>query len=528
MHRITISIIFIIIIIIDSYESYAISTVPPVPLTIRIQCPGEEQSSIIVVRNEKEIDHLSCTVLEKLYEKDPLFIQWYTESNRRALLDTDWGYHNYDKLTQKMQQFHNDYPHITQLFSIGKSIKQRELWVLKIFSNNSNNTTSLRLKPKVKFVGNMHGDEAVGREILIHLIDEILSSLQTSDRIVRLLNNIDLYILPSMNPDGFELGRRGNYNNIDLNRNFPDQFVTIYSQRQPETQAIIDWIKSTQFTLSANFHGGALVASYGWDGVPSGRITSGVYSAAPDDELLKYLAHLYSDNHLKMSFKNTNSEFGGSPDYGITNGAYWYALYGSMQDFNYIHAQCAEITFEVSEIKYPPAGTLQQFYKDNRESMLKYLEQGYQSVVGGYIYRKNDLVDVPLLDTPVTIHISGVNYNIKSSDGTYFRLIVPGNLYNITASADGYYSSTVCHVVIPDANTRESIVRIDFYLKQKKDDNGSLELTCDSYYDSDGIASGSSSSFETSYFLTSGNRLHNRPSMIIVTLLLVFGVLLFL
>ncbi|KAF7821705.1 Carboxypeptidase SOL1 [Senna tora] len=38
-----------------------------------------------------------------------------------------------------------------------------------------------------------------------------------------IVENIHLHILPSLNPDGFSLRRRGNANNIDLNRDFPDQ-----------------------------------------------------------------------------------------------------------------------------------------------------------------------------------------------------------------------------------------------------------------------------------------------------------------
>ena len=71
--------------------------------------------------------------------------------------------------------------------------------------------------------------------------------------------------MPTMNPDGFELGQRYNANNIDLNRDFPDQFYdpsNTLSGRQPETRAVMEWTWSHNFVLSANMHSGALVVNY--------------------------------------------------------------------------------------------------------------------------------------------------------------------------------------------------------------------------------------------------------------------------
>lgn len=79
-----------------------------------------------------------------------------------------------------------------------------------------------------------------------------------------------------MNPDGYELSHvgdegsldgRNNANDVDLNRNFPDQYgMNDFNKvQEPETLAVMNWSLATQFVLSANLHGGALVANYPFD-----------------------------------------------------------------------------------------------------------------------------------------------------------------------------------------------------------------------------------------------------------------------
>ncbi|MED6213162.1 suppressor of los1-1 [Stylosanthes scabra] len=60
------------------------------------------------------------------------------------------------------------------------------------------------------------------------------------------------------------------------------------------------------------------------------------------------MASIYSHFHYNMS---ASKEFSG----GITNGASWYPIYGGMQDWNYIHAGCFELSLEVSDNKWPSA-----------------------------------------------------------------------------------------------------------------------------------------------------------------------------
>merc|ERR1712142_1371272 len=116
------------------------------------------------------------------------------------------------------------------------------------------------------YIGNMHGNEVVGREMLLYLLDYMCKEYKKDTaEIVSLVNSVRIHIMPSMNPDGYEQSTppdcnsvqgRANANGVDLNRDFPDQFVVESHVVQPETQAIIDWLKDIPFVLSANLHGG--------------------------------------------------------------------------------------------------------------------------------------------------------------------------------------------------------------------------------------------------------------------------------
>ena len=152
-------------------------------------------------------------------------------------------------------------------------------------------------KPMFKYVGNMHGDETLGRQLLVYLIEYLCENYGKDQRVTKIVNSTDIYIMPSMNPDGFEAGQRENANSRDLNRDFPDQFANRPHKPQPETKALMDWIVSQPFVLSANLHGGSLVASYPFD--DRSDQTDG-YSKSADDAMFRHLAHVYANVHPRM------------------------------------------------------------------------------------------------------------------------------------------------------------------------------------------------------------------------------------
>merc|ERR1712223_813979 len=130
-------------------------------------------------------------------------------------------------------------PRSAETFSLGRSIDDN--YIIGVRLNENDRKSIQDLKPMVKLVGNIHGNEPVGRELLMHFANYLLKAAslppelrdRRSRRAAKLLETTDIWIFPSMNPDGFQRGEEGvcqggdylagrlNEGNQDLNRDFP-------------------------------------------------------------------------------------------------------------------------------------------------------------------------------------------------------------------------------------------------------------------------------------------------------------------
>ncbi|CAL1533608.1 unnamed protein product, partial [Lymnaea stagnalis] len=385
-------------------------------------------------------------------------------------------YHHYEEVLTLFSELHQRYPNLTEIHNIGNSVENRSLIAIQITDNVK---TIEPGEPMFKYIGNMHGNEAVGREILIYLAQYLLFQYEAGDQRVReLVDSTNIFIMPSMNPDGFEKAIEGscgtdydagagreNANGVDLNRNFPDQFKNDVIILEPETQSLINWIENNPFVLSANLHGGSVVASYPFDDSPS-HAESGTYSAAPDDKVFQELAHTYANNHKTMSSGNLCSR-----DHfkdGITNGAQWYDVPGGMEDYNYLHSNCLEITIELSCCKYPPATELSTEWNNNRESLLAYLEMVHIGI-GGFVFDSETGLGIP----NAKIKVDKINHEVKTAAlGDYWRLLVP-DTYTIQATAEGYEESIKKTVLVP----RGRGVSVNFTLTRANRQTKTIDFT---------------------------------------------------
>ena len=69
---------------------------------------------------------------------------------------------------------------------------------------------------------------------------------------------------------------------------------------QRETKLVMAWLDDYPFVLSANFHGGSLVAKYPLFSPKNSPNFEGHYSASDDDDIFRSFAKVYSYNHPTM------------------------------------------------------------------------------------------------------------------------------------------------------------------------------------------------------------------------------------
>ncbi len=86
----------------------------------------------------------------------------------------------------------------------------------------------------------MHGNEVLGRELLLNLATYLCQEYNKgNEKIQNLINSTRIHLLPSLNPDGWDLSTnnlkgkdwilgRSNLNGVDINRDFPDLDATAY------------------------------------------------------------------------------------------------------------------------------------------------------------------------------------------------------------------------------------------------------------------------------------------------------------
>jgi len=346
---------------------------------------------------------------------------------------TQWNvYPTYDAYVNMMYQFESNYPSICKIIDAGNTVQGRKI----LFAKISDNVNVREAEPQFMYTSTMHGDETTGYVLMLRLIDSLLSSYGSNSRITNMINNAEIWINPLANPDGtYRSGNntvsgasRYNANNYDLNRNFPDPINGIHSNQQIETVRFRAIQESNNFSLIANFHGGAEVVNYPWDRWVNVGINSKIHA---DQTWYQFISRLYADTAQYYSPAGYMTYLNN----GITNGGAWYVIAGGRQDYTNWYRHGREVTIEISNTKLPAASQLPSFWEYNKRSFLNYIEHIFYGFKG---------IVTDTLGNPLSAKITLINFDYDSSEvysdavtGFYNRMVMPGS-YRLKFQAQGY------------------------------------------------------------------------------------------
>ena len=207
------------------------------------------------------------------------------------------SYLTYQQMLDELDQMAALYPDlITVKQTVSASLttaEGRPLYYVKI----SDNPNTDEAEPRVLYTGLHHAREPVSMMSLIFFMHYILENYNSDSEIQNLVNSLELYFVPCVNPDGYiynqttnpnggGLWRKNRRNNgggvygVDLNRNYgyqwglnsgssgsasSDTYRGPSAFSEPETRMIRDFCISKQFATSLNSHSYGNYLIYQWE-----------------------------------------------------------------------------------------------------------------------------------------------------------------------------------------------------------------------------------------------------------------------
>jgi hypothetical protein len=167
------------------------------------------------------------------------------------------------------------FPHLFEVIKIGTTYEGRDIVLVKI----SNNVEEADSKPALLYTGTIHAREWIGHELALKFIDYVSKNHNSHPILEKSLQSSTIYMVPCLNPDGYEYSRehfsfwrknrRRNPDGtigVDLNRNFSigwkkvnDTSSNIYGGEKPfseaETRAIKEFVDShPNITIALDYH----------------------------------------------------------------------------------------------------------------------------------------------------------------------------------------------------------------------------------------------------------------------------------
>lgn len=102
-----------------------------------------------------------------------------------------------------MKVVNEECPTITRTYSLGKSSRGLKIYAMEISDNPGDHELG---EPEFRYTAGIHGNEVLGRELLLLLMQYLCREYRDGNPRVRsLVQDTRIHLVPSLNPDGYEV-----------------------------------------------------------------------------------------------------------------------------------------------------------------------------------------------------------------------------------------------------------------------------------------------------------------------------------
>ena len=289
------------------YRIY-LETHPPLD---RLYISGDKGFFLVTKEELREVRELGIAIIgqKKLHPSLPGLNSKKDGVNGR--------FHNYRETEEMLMDLEDRYPDIADVFSIGRTVEGRDIFMIKI----SDNVRIDEEEPNVFVVGCHHAREWISVEVPLLFARYVLEHYGDNPEVQRVINGSQLYILPILNPDGLEFSihvyrwwrknrsYNGNYSwGTDLNRNYgyqwgyddsgssPDPYSNIYRGASPfseqETGALRQFYLAHPPAGTLSYHNYSQSIGYPW---------GYTYNPAPDEAEMDAIAREMSRRIFRVN-----------------------------------------------------------------------------------------------------------------------------------------------------------------------------------------------------------------------------------
>lgn len=207
------------------------------------------------------------------------------------------GY-DYNMMKRDAEYLAQNFPEAS-LYSIGESVMEHKIYCIEAGTGSK----------KLFVNGAHHGLEYLTSAFLMRFLREYLSAVKNHEEMFgydpsALFRRTTLYTVPMVNPDGVDIAIHGiditnpyhrhlismvgihsfhrvwqaNANGVDINHNYdagwrvvrekpsPSQYSGPYSESEPETQAVVQFVREQKFDMLLAFHSQGGEIYYDYDG----------------------------------------------------------------------------------------------------------------------------------------------------------------------------------------------------------------------------------------------------------------------